>query len=108
MTTTPLSIAAQFGNVQEVLALIEAGADINVCNHIGWTPLYMAAGNGHDGVVKALMLKATEYGHETTVQILIEAGADTNKASYSGMTPLFNAKLKGRETILRMLTDLRI
>jgi hypothetical protein len=24
------------------------------------------------------------------------------------MTPLFNAKLKGRETILRMLTDLRI
>ena len=55
MAFTPLSIAAQFGNVQEVLALIEAGADINVCNHIGWTPLYMAAGNGHDGVVKALI-----------------------------------------------------
>ncbi len=86
MVFTPLSIAAQLGNVQEVLALIEAGADINVCNHIGWTPLYMAAGNGHDGVVEALiaanvdidktddigwtpLLKATEYGHETTVQI---------------------------------------
>ena len=93
MAFTPLSIAAQFGHVQEVLALIEAGADINVCNHIGWTPLSMAAGNGH---------------HETTVQILIEAGADTNKASYSGMTPLSLATMKGHETILQMLTDLRI
>jgi len=54
------------------------------------------------------LLTATEHGHETTVQILIEAGADTNKASYSGMTPLFNAKLKGHETILQMLTDLRM
>ena len=54
MAFTPLSIAAQFGNVQEVLALIEEGADINVSNHIGWTPLSMAAGNGHDGVVKTL------------------------------------------------------
>ena len=42
MTFTPFSIAAQLGNVQEVLALIETGADINVRNHIGWTPLSMA------------------------------------------------------------------
>ena len=55
MIFTPFSIAAQLGNLQEVLALIETGADINVCNHIGWTPLSMAAGNGHDGVVKALI-----------------------------------------------------
>ncbi len=54
------------------------------------------------------LLIAAEFGHETTVRILIEAGADTNKASYSGMTPLFNATLKGHETILQMLTDLRI
>ena len=121
MAFTPLSIAAQFGHLQEVLALIEAGADINVCNHIGWTPIYMAAGNGHDGVVKALiaagvdidktddigwtpLLTATEHGHETTVQILIEAGADINKASYnSGWTPLSIATTKGCETILKML-----
>jgi len=54
------------------------------------------------------LLLAIEYGHETTVGILIEAGADTNKASYRGMTPLFNATLKGHETILQMLTDLRV
>ena len=43
MAFRQILIAAQFGNVQEVLALIKAGADINACNHIGWTPLYMAA-----------------------------------------------------------------
>ena len=55
MAFTPLSIAAQIGDVQDVLTLLEAGADINACNHIGWTPLSMAAGNGHDRVVKALI-----------------------------------------------------
>ena len=55
MAFTPLSIAAQFGNVQEVMTLIEVGADINASNHIGWTPLSMAAGTGHDEVVKALL-----------------------------------------------------
>ena len=55
MAFTPLSIAAQIGDVQDVLTLLEAGADINACNHIGWTPLSMAAVNGHDRVVKALI-----------------------------------------------------
>ena len=78
---TPLSIAAQFGHVQDVLALIEAGADINVRNHIGWTPLYMATGNGHDGVVKAL----------------IAAGVDIDKTDDIGWTPLLTATTRSRD-----------
>ena len=54
------------------------------------------------------ILIAAQFGHVQDVLSLIEAGADINKASYSGMTPLFNATLKGHETILQMLTDLRI
>ncbi len=112
MIFTPFSIAAQLGNLQEVLALIETGADINVCNHIGQTAISMAAGNGHDGVVKALiavgvdidktddigwtpLLHAIEYGHETTVQILTDAGADINHASHSGWTPMSLTRKKG-------------
>ncbi len=67
MAFTPLSIATQIGDVQEVLTLLEAGADINACNHIGWTPLSMAAGNGHDGVVKALI--AANVDIDKTVEI---------------------------------------
>jgi len=112
MIFTPFSIAAQLGNLQEVLALIETGADINVRNHIGQTAISMAAGNGHDGVVKALiaagvdidktddigwtpLLHAIEYGHETTVKILTDAGADINHASHSGWTPMSLTRKKG-------------
>jgi len=68
-------IAAQFGHMQDVLALIEAGADINMCNHNGSTPLHMSAQNGHDGVVKAL----------------IASNVDINKTDDIGWTPLLLA-----------------
>ena len=45
-------------------ALIEAGADVNKAMDDGATPLYVAAQEGHEAVVRAL----------------IEAGADVNKA----------------------------
>jgi len=38
-----------------VKALIEAGADVNKAGDDGWTPLHMAAWNGHEAVVKALI-----------------------------------------------------
>jgi len=82
----------------------------------------MAAGNGHDGVVKALiaagvdidetddigwtpLLHAIEYGHETTVQILTDAGADINKASHSGWTPMLLTRKKGYDKILKGITN---
>ena len=74
-------IAAQFGHVQDVLSLIEAGADINMCNRNGSTPLHMSAQNGHDGVVKAL----------------ITANVDINKTDDIGWTPLLLAIEYGHE-----------
>ena len=55
-----------------MLELIERVADINKAEDDGRTPLYIAAQNGHEAVVRAL----------------IEAGADVNKARDGGATPL--------------------
>ena len=46
--------------------MIKAGADVNKARDDGRTLLYVAAEDGHEAVVKAL----------------IEAGADVNKADY--------------------------
>ena len=71
-------------------ALIEAGADVNKATDVGATPLYIAAQNGHEAVVRAL----------------IELGADINKAKDDGWTPLFIAAEKGHETVVRALIEM--
>jgi cytohesin len=75
------------------------------------TPLFVAAGSGHETVVRVLIelgadinkaedggvwpLKiATHFGHEAVVRALIEAGADgsgreRNEADDNGSTPFF-------------------
>ena len=39
--------AAEKGNHAEAARLIKAGADAESANQNGWTPLHLAAGNGH-------------------------------------------------------------
>ncbi len=55
----------------------------------GATPLWIAAHNGHETVVRAL----------------IELGADVNKAMDDGWTPLYIADREGHETIVQILTE---
>ena len=54
---------------------------------VGFTPLYVAAQSGHDGIVA----------------LLIQAGADVRKASKSGCTPLKIATDMKREKIVTLL-----
>ena len=62
---------------------IKAGADVNQACSVGFTPLYVAAQSGHDGIVA----------------VLIQAGADVRKASKNGYTPMkVAAKLSGRRS----------
>jgi ankyrin repeat protein len=44
--------------------LVKAGADVNLANKDGWTPLYAAASNDH----------------EEAMRVLVEAGAEVNLA----------------------------
>jgi ankyrin repeat protein len=53
------------------------------------TPLFMAACNCHEAVVR----------------VLIVAGADINKAADNGVTPLFMAATTGQAAIVQLLRD---
>jgi ankyrin repeat protein len=85
---TPLMYAALYGTVDEVRALLAAGADPNIRNEAGATALMWAA----DDVGKA--------------KVLIDRGADVNARSLDGRTPLMLAAARaGSSAVLRLLLD---
>jgi len=73
--STPLHCAAWKGHVEVVVALLNAGADVNATNtneHWGTTPLHAAAHANNTEIVR----------------LLIARGADVNPADMHGKTPL--------------------
>ena len=86
---TKLWRAASGGEVAEVRALLQAGADPLVgLTTNGCTPVFVAAQNGHLEVVRAL----------------VEAGADVNAAKTTdGATPVFMAAQNGHLEVVRAL-----
>jgi ankyrin repeat protein len=72
---TALLLAAREGSVAGARALAEAGADLNVPDRDGTTPLIMAIINRHNDVAA----------------LLIEKGADLDAADSVGMTALYAA-----------------
>lgn len=74
--------AAAKGDTATILQLIADGANINITNEKGWTPLVMAAFNQH----------------METVKVLVGAGADLNHQSVNGTTVFMYAKTKVMET----------
>ncbi len=57
---TPLLLACREGNLEIVKILIDNGANINVTDNEGWTPLMRAALAGKKDVVDLLMTKDTQ------------------------------------------------
>ena len=55
-----LLIAAQFGTVDEVQTLLNAGADVNAKNRFGDTALKNAKENGHIEIVDLLLQAGAE------------------------------------------------
>ena len=82
-----LSESIKFDDISEIRKLIEAGANVNVINKYGATPLYVASSAGHTEVVK----------------LLLEAGADVNKGMTDIFTPLFIASSNGHTGIVKLL-----
>jgi uncharacterized protein len=87
-----LLAAARTGHAGTVRDMIAAGANVNVKDEHGNTPLIEAARNGHDDVVRALLaagadakarnddrktalMLAAQNSHEDAVRALREAGA---------------------------------
>jgi len=71
---TPLLFAARDGHLESVLALLDAGADVN----------QVAASDKNSPLMTALV-----NGHFDLAKILIERGADVNLAAENGATPIY-------------------
>ena len=85
---TPLMYAVQYGDLASVRTLLDAGADPNVADHAGATPLLWAI----DDVEKT--------------KLLIERGARVNARSADGRTPLMVAAgRRGSSAVVRLLLD---
>jgi hypothetical protein len=70
----PLCFASNDGLVHVVRLLVNGlGADVNQCNELGYTPLYIASGKRHLAMMRCLVK---------------ELGADVNKINPQGATSL--------------------
>ena len=85
----PLDVASARGNMEEIAALLEAGARINAPGELGYTPLHMAVAQGR--------LTATQF--------LLDHGADPNVKNEFGETPLDTAKRAKQDDILKALQN---
>ena len=84
---TPLMDACEDGRLQDAIALIAAGADVDAHNWFGHTAL----------------TKASACGHLAIVEVLLAAGADVNKTDNYKTTPLEFATYAKHTDIVRRL-----
>jgi ankyrin repeat protein len=80
---------AHDGNLEQVITALEAGAEIEVVDNRGMTPIIWAALRGHLDVVKALL----------------ERGANINSTNWAGWTPLMQACAQLHEELAKFLVE---
>ncbi|KAH0613551.1 uncharacterized protein H6S33_005437 [Morchella sextelata] len=103
--------------------LIEAGAEMGVLDHLGWTELQTAALYGCVSVVQMLLEKgakiedanpatalhvAVHHGKVEVVRLLLEKGADVDVRDRKGKTPLHEAVLGAPPELRRLLSKSRV
>lgn len=114
-----LYFAVLSSRLDDILRLLDAGADINSKTN-GETPLQAAAWNGDESVVSTLLARdadvnlmatmaplhyASFRGHSLVVSLMIQYGADVDIRDENGMTPLHNAAIQGHMECILLLLD---
>ena len=102
------------------LQLAKNSVDRDFKDNFGRTPLFEAASNGHEAIVKLLLAAnadsnsrtkssetplhaAASNGHEAIIKLLLAANADSNSQTENGNTPLYKAASNGHEEIVKLL-----
>jgi len=115
--------AVSRGRPEQVSALLDQGADINLKeNKSGQTPLISASSRQRENIVQLLLDKgadvhardidgetalmaAAEKGNTTIVKMLLEKGADIDTKNKQGETPLLKAAEKENLDMLNFLLE---
>jgi ankyrin repeat protein len=120
---TALDEAVMRGKLEMVLALIDAGADVNRRNNYGRTALMFLTDDTSPEVARALikagakvnlkdedgetalMMAAERFEDGAIVELLLEEKAEVNAVSKSGKTALMKAAEEGHTASVRALID---
>ncbi|XP_038869980.1 BRCA1-associated RING domain protein 1 [Salvelinus namaycush] len=115
---TPLHLAAIKGDVETVKELLDQGADPNLKDNAGWTPLHEACNLGHQGVVEVLVERggvllntpgykndsplhdAVRNGHTGIAMLLLQHGASQSVLNMFGLRPVDYAVTPEMQSIL--------
>ncbi len=117
---THLLNAAERGDVEQIQALLQAGANKDTVNPEGDTPLILAVDSDHHDVVEKLvaaranlehpgedgetaLILASGQGYTNVVAKLIEAGAKLEAVGQHGKTALICAARSGYSDVVRQL-----
>jgi ankyrin len=90
---TPLHFACSRGKLDVAQLLLDHGAQVNVKNHKGETPLHLASRGDHDSLDEGVCV----------VELLLERGTDVNIRDKSEWTPLHSASNNGKYDIAQVL-----
>jgi len=75
--------------LDNILAFLDRGADVNTKSDDGYTALMLAAG----------------WGRSDLVKLLLDRGSDVNAENSQGMTALMNCSLWGHKEVVSLLLD---
>jgi len=129
-----LHVSAANGSVEIVEKLLNAGANPDAVNTLGYAPLHVAAWVGQTAIVEALLNAgadpgsvpkkaaasghtlancagttplhfAARVGHTDIVDALLAAGADANAAAKNGTTPMYWADRYGHVDVVISLLN---
>ena len=125
--STPLHIATDNGHYNAVVLLLEAGANVNNRDDIGFKPIHLASANDHRLIVNELLKYGTmintatldiEYdycsddtplhlaalnNHDELALTLIQRGASINRRNSWRQTPLHLAVMAESCSIIKLL-----
>ncbi len=116
--------AARSGNIDEIRALVQKGADVNAAEGDGMTALHWAAEGNHAEAASILLyagarldartrigaytplLVASRVGNAEVLEVLLEAGADVHYRTTTGeMTALHFASAAGSARAVELLLN---